>query len=94
MKLHHDKHHAAYVDNLNKAFENYPDLLKKDIGKLLVEEIPEDIRQAVINHGGGHFNHSLFWQIMGPGKTEPEGKLLEALNATFGSGEGFKEAFG
>src|SRR6202034_2446983 len=69
MEIHHDKHHAAYVTNLNKALDGHPDLQSKSIDDLLrgIAAVPESIRTAVRNHGGGHANHSLFWQIMGPG---------------------------
>jgi len=97
MEIHHSKHHQAYVDNLNKALEKYPDLGSKTVEELIsgLDEIPEEIRSAVRNHGGGHFNHSLFWKIMTPGgNREPQGKLLEKINDTFGDFEKFKEQFG
>ncbi len=87
MEIHHTKHHNAYITNLNNALEAHPDLAAKTIEALLahVTSIPESIRQTVINNGGGHANHTLFWQIMGPGKGgEPTGALAEAVNATFG----------
>ena len=94
MEIHHGKHHNAYVTNLNKALEAHPDLAAKPIEKLLQEisAVPEAIRQAVINNGGGHANHSLFWQIMGPncGGT-PSGEIGNAINSTFGSFDAFKE---
>lgn len=93
MKFHHDKHHQAYVDNLNKALEGYSDLSKKNIEELLLGDFPPEIHQAVINNGGGHFNHSFFWKIMGPRKTKPEGELLDALTSMFGTFEKFKEEF-
>lgn len=95
MHLHHDKHHQAYVDNLNKALEGKDDLLSKSVEQLLanVDDLDAGIKQAVINHGGGHANHSFFWKIMDPKGGEPEGKLLEAINSTFGSMDKFKEEF-
>ncbi|HYW09854.1 MAG TPA: superoxide dismutase [Longimicrobium sp.] len=88
MQIHHDKHHAAYVTNLNAALEKHPDFQAgDDIEALLrrIEEVPESIRTAVRNNGGGHANHSLFWQIMGPdGGGEPSGALAEAVTSTFG----------
>jgi Fe-Mn family superoxide dismutase len=94
MEIHHGKHHNAYVTNLNKALEAHPDLSGKPIEKLLKEisSVPEAIRQTVINNGGGHANHSLFWQIMGPncGGT-PSGDIAGAITSTFGSFDTFKE---
>lgn len=95
MEIHHDKHHKAYVDNLNAALEKHPEFdAGDDIDALLrrIDEVPEDIRGAVRNNGGGHSNHSLFWQIMGPnGGGEPSGALGDAINATFGGFAGLKE---
>jgi Fe-Mn family superoxide dismutase len=96
MEIHHGKHHNAYVTNLNKALEAYPDLQNKSIEELLtsLDSIPEAIRGAVRNNGGGHYNHSMFWQIMGPGKGgEPTGDLAAAINSAFGSFAAFKEKF-
>jgi Fe-Mn family superoxide dismutase len=96
MEIHHGKHHNAYVTNLNKALEGHPDLQSKSIEQLLtsLDSIPEAIRGAVRNNGGGHYNHSMFWQIMGPGKGgEPTGDLAAAINSAFGSFAGFKEKF-
>ncbi len=93
MKLHHDKHHQAYVDNLNKALDVHPDLAKKSIEDLLLGDLPSDIHESVINNGGGHFNHSFFWKIMGPKSSKPKGEFLDALNSTFGSFEKFQEEF-
>ncbi len=93
MQIHHDKHHAAYVTNLNKALESAPELASKSIEDILsnITTIPENVRQAVINNGGGHFNHSMFWQIMGPnGGGAPTGELAGAINAAFGSFDDFK----
>jgi Fe-Mn family superoxide dismutase len=98
MEIHHTKHHQGYVDKLNKALEGHDDLMSKSIEDLLenINDVPESIRQAVINNGGGHANHSLFWEILGPAdeaEMTPHGDLLEAINNTFGSFEDFKEAF-
>lgn len=96
MEIHHGKHHNAYVTNLNKALESYPDLQSKSIEELLtsLDSLPEAIRGAVRNNGGGHYNHSMFWQIMGPGKGgEPTGELADAINSAFGSFAAFKEKF-
>ncbi len=87
MEIHHDKHHAVYVNNLNAAIEKHPDLGDWSLEKLLtdINSVPEDIRGAVRNHGGGHANHSLFWEIMSPnGGGEPSGDLADAINSTFG----------
>ena len=95
MEIHHGKHHNAYVTNLNKALESAPDLASKTIEELLANNcaiVPEAIRTAVRNNGGGHINHSMFWQIMGPGKGgSPVGNLASAINAAFGSFDAFKE---
>jgi len=97
MEIHHTKHHAAYVNNLNKALESAPELASKSLEELLANNcaiVPEKIRTAVRNHGGGHINHSFFWEIMGPkAGGEPRGKLAEAIAQTFGSFEKFKEKF-
>ncbi len=97
MEIHHTKHHQAYIDNLNKALEKYPELSGKSLEELLAEDakiVPSDIKGAVINHGGGHYNHSFFWEIMGPPTAkEPQGKLAEAIESTFGGLVKFKEAF-
>lgn len=96
MNIHHSKHHAAYVSNLNSALEKYPELQEKSIEELLtsLELIPEEIRTIVRNNGGGHFNHSLFWNILGPNKGgEPKGILLDKINEAFGSFENFKNEF-
>jgi Fe-Mn family superoxide dismutase len=87
MQIHHDKHHAAYVNNLNAAIEGQSSLQSATIEEILtnIKEVPEAIRQAVINNGGGHANHTLFWEIMGPnGGGEPSGALADAINQTFG----------
>jgi superoxide dismutase, Fe-Mn family len=94
MQIHHDKHHAAYVTNLNKALESHTDLQGKSVEDLLrgFNNVPEAIRTAVRNHGGGHANHSLFWQIMGPnGGGNPSGDLGAAIDRDFGSFQSFKE---
>ncbi|OIX83558.1 superoxide dismutase SodA [Streptococcus agalactiae] len=94
MTLHHDKHHATYVDNANAALEKHPEI-GEDLEALLadVSQIPEDIRQAVINNGGGHLNHALFWELMSPEETQISQELSEDIDATFGSFEDFKAAF-
>lgn len=96
MSIHHDKHHAAYTNNLNSALEGHADLAGKSIEQLLadLDAVPENIRMTVRNNGGGFANHNLFWEIMGPnGGGEPEGELADAINGTFGSFEAFKEQF-
>ena len=96
MRIHHDRHHATYVNNVNAALEKYPALQNKPIEELLrqIDQVPEDIRTAVRNNGGGHANHSLFWEIMSPrGGGQPSGALAEAINKAFGSFESFKEQF-
>lgn len=88
MEIHHGKHHNAYVTNLNAALEKAPEIQSWGIEDLLkkIKDVPEAIRQAVINNGGGHHNHTLFWDILTPGgSSTPTGKLAEAINATFGS---------
>jgi Fe-Mn family superoxide dismutase len=94
MKIHHDRHHQAYVDNLNKALAGHPDLMKKTIVEILrdVKSVPKDIQTAVINNGGGHANHTMFWEIMGPkAGGEPSGDVGKAIDKTFGSFDKFKE---
>lgn len=96
MEIHHDKHHATYVEKLNAALEGHPDLQKMDIVELIssLDKVPEDIRTAVRNNGGGHANHSFFWAIMSPGAGgEPKAALADAINAAFGSFEDFKLKF-
>jgi len=96
MRIHHDKHHQAYVDKLNAALEKHPELQKKKVEELLksLNAIPEDIRTAVRNHGGGHANHSLFWTVMCPNKGgQPKGKLGESIKSAFGGFDKFKEQF-
>ena len=96
MQIHHDKHHQAYVNNLNTALEKHPELAGKSAIELIQDlaAVPEDIRGAVRNNGGGHVNHTMFWEIMGPGGGgEPTGAIGEAITASFGSFEDFKKAF-
>lgn len=96
MKLHHDKHHQGYVTNLNGAVEKHPELGKKTPEELLKDlaGVPEDVRTAVRNNGGGHVNHSMFWQIMKPkGGGEPSGAIAAQIKADFGSFEDFKKKF-
>jgi Fe-Mn family superoxide dismutase len=96
MQIHHGKHHATYVTNLNNALEKYPDLQSKSVEDLVrdLSKVPEDVRTAVRNNGGGHLNHSMFWQIMGPkGGGSPSGALGDAIKSSFGSFDGFKEQF-
>jgi Fe-Mn family superoxide dismutase len=96
MQIHHGKHHQAYVTNLNAALEKYPELQAKSIEDLLrdISKVPEDIRTAVRNNGGGHMNHTAFWQWMAPkAGGAPTGALGDAIKSTFGSYDGFKEQF-
>jgi len=97
MEIHHGKHHAAYVTNLNKALESAPGLAGKSIEELLANNcaiVPENIRTAVRNNGGGHINHSMFWKIMGPGAGGPPvGNVAAAIDGTFGGFDTFKEKF-
>ena len=93
MEIHHDKHHAAYVAKLNEALTGHADLEKKPVEELLrgIEQVPEDIRTKVRNHGGGHANHTLFWKIMAPGgRGQPQGELAKAIQDKFGSFDAFK----
>ena len=96
MEIHHDKHHQAYVNNLNAAIEKAPELQGKSLDDLMrgINSVPESVRTAVRNNGGGHWNHTMFWQIMGPGKGgEPSGKLADAIKSAFGDFSKFKEQF-
>jgi len=97
MEIHHGKHHNAYVTNLNKALESAPELANKTLEELLANNcaiVPEAIRTAVRNNGGGHINHSMFWTIMGPGGGKaPVGNVGQAITGTFGSFDAFKEKF-
>jgi Fe-Mn family superoxide dismutase len=94
MEIHHGKHHQAYITNLNAALEKHPDLQTKSVEDLIrgINTVPEDIRTAVRNNGGGHANHSMFWQIMGPhAGGQPTGAIAEAITSSFGSFDAFKE---
>lgn len=96
MEIHHDRHHATYVNNLNAALEKYPELQNKSVEELIsdLNAVPEDIRTAVRNNGGGHANHSLFWETIGPNAGgEPTGALKEAIDKDLGGFAAFKEAF-
>jgi Fe-Mn family superoxide dismutase len=96
MEIHHTKHHNAYVTNLNAALEKYPNLADKSLEELVgnSQSVPEDIRTAVRNNGGGHYNHSIFWTVMSPnGGGEPKGALASAISDAFGSFSDFKEKF-
>jgi Fe-Mn family superoxide dismutase len=96
MQIHHDKHHAAYVSNLNTALEKHPELAKKSLEALLADlnAVPEDIRTAVRNHGGGTWNHDMFWQVMAPrAGGEPQGGLAKAIDSAFSSFTNFKAEF-
>ena len=96
MTIHHDKHHQAYVTNLNAALEKHPELAKKSLEALLkdLNAVPEDIRLAVRNQGGGTWNHSMFWEIMAPkAGGAPKGELAKAIDASFKSFDAFKEEF-
>ncbi|HID38475.1 MAG TPA: superoxide dismutase [Calditrichaeota bacterium] len=96
MEIHHGKHHGAYVNNLNAALENAPDFSEKSLDELIsfINKLPEAVRTAVRNNGGGHWNHSFFWNIMSrSGGGEPEGDLKAAINAAFGSFDAFKAGF-
>ena len=96
MEIHHSKHHNAYVNNLNAALEKHPELAGKSLEELVtnINSVPEDIRTAVRNNGGGHFNHSLFWTVMSPhGGGEPSGDLAAAIGDAFGSFASLKESF-
>jgi len=96
MMIHHDRHHATYVNSLNAALEKYPELQEKSLEDLIsdLNAVPEDIRTAVRNHGGGHSNHSIFWSTIGPnGGGEPTGALKDAIDSELGGFEAFKDAF-
>jgi len=96
MEIHHDKHHAGYVANLNKAVSSQPSLVGKSLEELMtaLASAPAEVRTAVQNNGGGHYNHSLFWQMMKPGGGgEPRGRFAEAINSAFLSFAGFKDQF-
>ncbi len=96
MQIHHDKHHQAYVTNLNAALDKHPELHEKSLDDLVkgIASVPEDIRTAVRNNGGGHWNHTLFWTVMAPSAGgAPTGAVADAINAAFGSFDKFKEQF-
>ncbi|MBS0204332.1 MAG: superoxide dismutase [Planctomycetes bacterium] len=96
MEIHHTKHHQAYITNANKALEAHPELGAKSVEALISDlaAVPEAIRTAIRNNAGGHYNHSLFWTVMGPNAGgEPTGALVDAINATFGTFAAFKEKF-
>ncbi len=96
MRIHHDKHHGTYVNNLNAALEPHPDLQKKSVEELLrdLDNLPDAIRTPVRNNGGGHANHTAFWEMMAPGGAkEPEGALAAAIGKAFGGFDKFKEQF-
>lgn len=96
MRLHHDKHHQTYVDKLNAALDSEPELKSKDLDELIrsVDSLPESVRTAIRNNGGGHYNHSLFWQWMSPdGGGEPSGELGESLIGKYGSFQAFVDEF-
>ncbi len=96
MQIHHDGHHAAYVNNLNKALESVPEFYSRSIEDILrnINTVPESIRTAVRNNGGGHANHSMFWEILNPGGARaPSGSLLAEIERTFGSLDGFMDKF-
>lgn len=94
MEIHHGKHHQTYINNLNTALEKHPDLQTKSVEDLIrgINTVPEDIRTAVRNNGGGHANHSMFWQIMGPhAGGQPTGAIADAIKSSFGGFDAFKE---
>ena len=95
MELHYSKHHQGYVNNLNAALQKHPDVQYTSLEELLKnwDKLPADIMQAVRNNGGGHYNHSLFWTVLAPNATQPQGKLLNAINQSFGDLQSFKTAF-
>ena len=96
MEIHHDKHHGAYVEKLNAALVKYPDWANKEVEEILknIKDVPEDVRTAVQNNGGGHANHSMFWQTLKPGGAkEPTGKIADVIKTNFGSLEEFKTHF-
>ena len=96
MEIHHTKHHQAYVNNLNAALEKAPEWQNKSLDELMrgINQVPEAVRTAIRNNGGGHWNHSMFWQLMGPNKGgEPSGKVSSAIKSSFGDFGKFKEQF-
>jgi superoxide dismutase, Fe-Mn family len=96
MEIHHGKHHAAYVNNLNAALDKHPELASKSVDELIgdLAQVPEDIRATVRNNGGGHYNHSLFWQLLSSKGGTPKGSIVKAIESTFGGVDAFKEQFG
>jgi superoxide dismutase, Fe-Mn family len=95
MEIHHDRHHAGYVNNLNKALAKHPDWLAKPVADVVrnYNKLPAEIQTAVRNNGGGHLNHSWFWQMMTPKGAPPKGELAKAIDASFGTLDGFKKQF-
>lgn len=95
MTIHHTKHHQAYIDNLNAALDKHPELYDVTLEKILqnIDSVPSDIRTAVRNHGGGHYNHALFWTLLTPNSTQPGTTLQELITRDFGSLDALKEAF-
>ena len=96
MEIHHGKHHQAYINNLNAALEKHPEIQQRPVEDLLrsLSQVPEEIRTAVRNNGGGYLNHNLFWEIMTPGgATQPGGELAQRINESFGSFDGFRDQF-
>src|SRR5262249_49866903 len=96
MEIHHTKHHQAYINNANKALESQAQLASLTVEQLLADmsKVPDNIRQTLVNNAGGHANHSMFWQIMGPGRGgEPKGAIGDAIKSTFGDFAKFKEQF-
>lgn len=95
MEIHHTKHHQAYIDKLNAALEAHPDLAEKPVEELLkdLDAVPEAIRTAVRNHGGGHYNHSVFWTLLTPTKSEASGSIAGAIEEVFGGMEAFQKTF-
>lgn len=95
MEIHHTKHHQAYVDKLNTALAEVPEFADMSIEELVskIAALPESIRSIVRNHGGGHYNHSLFWKMLSPKETTPSAKLIQAIEKSFGSMDAFKEQF-
>ncbi|MDR2027776.1 MAG: superoxide dismutase [Prevotellaceae bacterium] len=95
MRIHYNNHHKAYVNNLNTAINRHPELKNRSLEDLLfgIAQVPDDIRTAVRNNGGGHFNHSFFWMLLSPKKTKPSSKLEEAIVSRFGSMDNFKTEF-
>ncbi len=95
MRIHHDLHHAGYMNKLNAALEKYPEFFEKGIEDLMrnLDKIPEDVRGGVKNNGGGYFNHNLFWESMSPDGGAPEGELKDAIEKSFGSFDEMKEKF-